>query len=75
MRESRDRTAEIGRAAKSLKIARNDCCSAYMQDVERLFTGRECWYCEYGDFGILTEHPTQYGLCRYRKQQDGIRRL
>lgn len=46
-------------------IGRSDCCDAFEQDESRLFSARECWYCKYGDFGILTEHPTQKGVCRH----------
>lgn len=46
-------------------IGRSDFCEAFEQDADRLFSARECWYCKYGDFGILTEHPTQEGVCRY----------
>ena len=67
IREPRDRTAEVKLSPEKLEIARNDFCSAYEQDTCRLFSSRECWYCKYGDFGIFTEHPTQYGVCRYKK--------
>lgn len=67
MGELRDRTGEIGRTTEALEVERNEYCSAYVQDTNRLFASRECWYCKYGDFGIYTEHPTQYGLCRYKK--------
>lgn len=49
-------------------IARGDCCDAFEQDESRLFSARECWYCKYGDFGILTEHPTKNGVCGHPKK-------
>ncbi|SBW00395.1 conserved hypothetical protein [uncultured Eubacteriales bacterium] len=57
-----EKTGEVKTSGKT-KIARNDCCDAFEQDESRLFSARECWYCKYGDFGILTEHPTQTGVC------------
>ena len=72
MREPGDRTAELTLASGSLEVARGDFCSAYEQDAERLFSARECWYCKYGDFGILTEHPKQKGLCSYKSTNSGI---
>lgn len=70
-KESCDRNAER-RATGKLEIARGDCCDAFEQDESRLFSARECWYCKYGDFGILTEHPTEKGVCGYKpiKQEE-----
>jgi hypothetical protein len=70
MREPRDRTAEGKTADDRLEIERSDFCDAFEQDPDRLFSARECWYCKYGDFGILTEHPTQKGVCRRKKQEE-----
>lgn len=50
------------------EIGRSDCCDAFEQDANRLFSARQCWYCKHGDFGILTEHPTQKGVCRHPKK-------
>lgn len=63
-----DRPAEAKAAAGRLEIGRGDLCDAFEQDADRLFSARECWYCKYGDFGILTEHPTQKGVCRHQKK-------
>lgn len=68
MREPGDRTAELEAALGRPQIARGDFCDAFEQDEGRLFSARECWYCKYGDFGILTEHPTQNGVCRHPKK-------
>lgn len=68
MKEPRDRSAELRKSADSVIISRNDYCSAYTEDTERLFTRRECWYCQFGDFGIQSDHPSQMGICRYREQ-------
>ena len=72
MGKPRDRTGEEKTAAGRLEIARGDCCDAFEQDESRLFSARECWYCKHGDFGILTEHPTQNGVCRNKpvKQEE-----
>ncbi|MPN15959.1 hypothetical protein SDC9_163295 [bioreactor metagenome] len=67
MREPGDRTADTKMASSKLEIARGDFCDAFEQDVDRLFSARACWYCKYGDFGILTEHPTQKGVCSLSK--------
>lgn len=67
MKEPRDRTAEVKSAAKSLEIGRSDFCDAFEQDADRLFSSRECWYCKYGDFDILTEHPLLNGVCKLKK--------
>ena len=67
MREHSDRTAEVKTSNGKLEIERGDVCDVFEQDTDRLFTSRECWYCKYGDFGIFTEHPTQNGVCRYKK--------
>ncbi|QOX65248.1 hypothetical protein FRZ06_18780 [Anoxybacterium hadale] len=72
MRELRVRTAEGKKADDSLGIGRSDFCDAFEQDPDRLFSARECWYCKYGDFGILTEHPTQKGVCRYETTMNDI---
>ncbi len=61
----RDRTGEVKTTGR-LEIGRGDCCDAFEQDESRLFSSRECWYCRYGDFSILTEHPTQKGVCRLK---------
>lgn len=63
-----DRSAEQRAALEKLEIERGDFCDAFEQDEGRLFSNRECWHCKYGDFGILTEHPTQSGVCRYPKK-------
>jgi len=68
-KEPCDRSAER-RAAGRLQIVRGDFCDAFEQDEGRLFSARECWYCKYGDFGILTEHPTQNGVCRRPKKDN-----
>ncbi len=72
MRKPRDRTAEVKAAANKVEIARSDFCDAFEQDADRLFSSHECWYCKYGEFGILTEHPKRTGVCRYRttKQEE-----
>ena len=70
MREPRDRTAELSLASDSLEIARGDFCDAFEQDPDRLFSARECWYCKYGNFGILTENPTQKGVCRKKQEEE-----
>ena len=72
MEEPRNRTAELKAATERLEIARRDFCDAFEQDPDRLFCGRECWYCKYGDFGIYTEHPTENGVCIYKttKQEE-----
>lgn len=67
MREPGDRTVEVKAGIDKLEIARGDVCDAFEQDTDRLFSNRECWYCKYGDFGILTEHPTQNGICSLSK--------
>lgn len=67
-REPCDRSAEQRAALWKLEIERGDFCDAFLQDEGRLFSNRECWYCKYGDFGILTEHPTQSGVCRCPKK-------
>lgn len=72
MREPCDRTAEIKATSARLEIGRSDFCDAFEQDLNRLFSARECWYCKYGDFGIFTEHPTQNGICRYRMIRNDI---
>ena len=72
MREPGDRTAELKTANGKLEIARCDFCEAFEQDTDRLFSARECWYCKYGDFGILTEHPTKNGVCTYKTTNCGI---
>lgn len=71
MREPGDRTAEMRTAAGRFGIARGDFCDAFEQDADRLFTSRECWYCKYGDFGILTEHPLITGVCRLESSASG----
>ncbi len=71
MRESGDRTGELTLASGRLEIARGDCCDAFEQDIDRLFSSRECWYCKYADFGIFTEHPTQTGVCRMESRVSG----
>lgn len=68
MREPGDRSAERKTTLGKLEIARGDFCDAFEQDADRLFSNRECWYCKYGDFGILSEHPTQTGVCRHPKR-------
>ena len=68
MREPGGRTVEPKTALGRLEIARGDFCDAFEQDESRLFSARECWYCKYADFGILTEHPTQTGVCRHPKK-------
>lgn len=70
MRESCDRITEVRMADNRLGIGRSDVCDAFEQDPDRLFSARECWYCKHGDFGILTEHPTQKGVCRRTKKQE-----
>ncbi len=70
MEEPRDRTAERKTATERLEIARGDLCDAFEQDPDRLFSARECWYCKHGDFGILTEHPTQTGVCGLGKMKE-----
>ena len=72
MKEHSNRTAEVKLADSKLEIARGDVCDAFEQDTDRLFSNRECWYCKHGDFGILTAHPTQNGVCRYKKSMNGI---
>jgi len=72
MGEPRDRTAEVKTANGGLNIERNDLCAFFEQDESRLFSSRECWYCKYGDFGILTEHPTETGVCKHKKGTTGI---
>jgi len=69
--ESRDRTAEVKAASGEFQIARRDFCDAFEQEAGRLFSARECWYCRYGDFGILTEHPTQNGVCSFACRTGG----
>lgn len=69
MGESRDRNAEVKKADDRLEIGRSDFCDDFEQDPDRLFSARECWYCKYGNFGILTEHPTQKGVCGRKKQE------
>lgn len=71
MGEPRDRTGTVKRANGRLEIERNDFCTFFEQDESRLFSARECWYCKYGDFGILTEHPTQKGVCRLKINVSG----
>ena len=66
MIEPTDRTAEIASASGKLKIQPNDFCDAFKQDVDRLFSSRECWYCQFGDFGIYTDHPMEIGICKYQ---------
>jgi len=63
-----DKTGAVKTAVRP-EIARGDCCDAFEQDADRLFSNGECWYCKYGDFGILTERPTEKGVCR-RPQKD-----
>ena len=72
MREPGDRTAEVKAADGRLEIGRGDFCDAFDQDEDRLFFARECWYCKYGDFGILAEYPTKTGVCKYKKGANGI---
>ena len=72
MREPRDRAAELKTADGRLEIGRSDFCDAFEQDPDRLFSSRECWYCKYGDFGILTEHPTEIGVCKYEEIMKSI---
>ena len=67
MREPRDRTAEVRTAAGRPEVGRSDFCDAFEQDAGRLFSSRECWYCKHGDFGILTEHPAEIGVCSHKK--------
>jgi len=67
MREPGDRTAELMTVLGKLEVARGDFCEAFEQDTDRLFSARECWYCKYADFGIFTEHPTETGICKYKK--------
>lgn len=71
MGKARDKTGAV-RTTGGLEIARGDYCDAFEQDESRLFSARECWYCKHGDFGILTEHPTEKGVCRYKpiKQEE-----
>lgn len=68
-----DRTNEVNRTEDRLAIGRSDFCDAFEQDPARLFSARECWYCQYGDFGIFTEHPTEKGVCSYKRtrQEEG----
>lgn len=68
-----DRTNEVNGTDDRLAIGRSDFCDDFEQDPDRLFSGRECWYCKYGDFGIFTDHPTQKGVCRHKttKQEEG----
>jgi hypothetical protein len=68
-----DKTNEVYRRGDRLAIGRSDFCDDFEQDPDRLFSARECWYCQYGDFGIFTEHPTQKGVCRYKstRQEEG----
>lgn len=68
MGEPCDKTVELKAASGRPQIARGDFCDAFEQDEGRLFSARECWYCKYADFGILTEHPTQTGVCRHPKK-------
>ncbi len=68
----RDRTGAVKMAAGRLEIGRSDFCDAFEQDESRLFSSWECWYCKYGDFGILTEHPAETGVCRHKKGSNGI---
>lgn len=70
MREPSDRTAEGKTVNDWLEIGRSDFCDAFEQDADRLFSAVECWYCKYGDFGILTEHPKKKGICRRTKKQE-----
>lgn len=69
MREFCNKTAELTLVSGMLEIARGDFCDAFVQDADRLFSARECWYCKYGDFGIFTEYPTQNGLCRLENRR------
>ncbi|WP_312281507.1 hypothetical protein [Oscillibacter sp.] len=72
MREPGDRTTDVKAAPGRLEMARGDVCDAFEQDADRLFSNRECWYCKYGNFGILTEHPTQNGVCTYKTTMNTI---
>jgi hypothetical protein len=65
MREPCNRSAEVKVAAGKLVVYQNDFCDECKQDSDRLFYGKECWYCKYGDFGIFTDHPTESGVCKY----------
>lgn len=67
VREPRDRTVEVKTIAGMPEIGRSDFCDAFEHDTDRLFYCRECWYCKYGEFGIFSEHPTQHGVCRFKK--------
>ncbi len=65
MREPCDRTAEVKAVDCKLEIRRNDFCDAYKMDDSRLFCGRECWYCVFGDFDKEgMDLPTQ-GYCKF----------
>jgi len=69
MREPCNRSAEVKEAVGKLEVRQNDFCDVFKQDSDRLFCGKECWYCKYGDFGIFTDHPTESGVCKYKNNE------
>lgn len=66
-----DITAKVKAASGELEIWLNNYCEYFEQEIGRMFSHRECWYCKYGEFGIYTEHPTKNGVCRYKHAMNG----
>ncbi|WP_369284152.1 hypothetical protein [Oscillibacter sp. GMB15532] len=71
-REPCERSAEQRASLRKLEIEQGDFCDWFEQGEGRLFSNRECWYCRYGDFGILTEHPTQKGVCGFARRAGSV---
>ncbi len=62
-----DRTVEIDLSSKDLRIHPTDYCKYFKKHPYTILWKKECWTCEYSDFGIDTGNPTDTGICRFSK--------
>lgn len=62
-----DRSVEIDRGFKEVRIRPTDCCRYYNKHPYTVLWKEECWTCRYGDFGVDAGNPTDTGMCGYKK--------
>jgi hypothetical protein len=64
-----DRTEEVDACLSETSIHSTDYCRYYEKHPDTLLQRKECWTCQYSDFGIDTGNPSDAGLCNIDKKR------
>lgn len=62
-----NRTTEVELHSKKVLVNPTDYCHYFKKHPDTFLQRKECWTCEYSDFGIDSGTPTDSGICKYER--------